>query len=262
MSINKKNILLLAKKGIEHEVFDAHYSDLDRELFLANGLEISLDTDGKYRFNTAHIPYKDATFCIVDIETNGSNKQKHQIIEIGAVKLRHGKLIEQFESLIHCNEISQHITEITGIDATMTQNSPDLCTVLEQFKLFLGQDIFVAHAVKFDYSFTSAMLQRCGFEALMNRTLCTIDLAERTISSYRYGLSYLNEQLSLYQSATHHRALSDAITAAKLLQHTLQYIPKEIDTAEALIAFSKEASRKKRPKFDPSKEAADSNLEE
>ena len=256
MSLSKKNLLLLAKKGIPKTLFESQYSELDRELFLGNGVEIILDSDNKYRFKTAHLKHETATFCIVDIETNGSNKQTHQIIEIGAVKLQGNVIIDQFESLVFCNEISEHITEITGIDTAMTQNAPSLCEVMQEFKLFLAQDIFVAHAVQFDYSFISAMLERCGFDALMNRRLCTIDLAERTISSYRYGLSYLNEQLSLYQSATHHRALSDAITATKLLQYTLPYIPQEIQTVEALIAFSKEASRKKRPKFDPAKESA------
>ena len=84
--------------------------------------------------------------------------------------------------------------------------------------------------------------------------LCTIDLTERTISSYRYGLAYLNEQLELYKEATHHRALSDAITTAKLFKRTLNYIPHSIITAEDLLNFSKEAKRLKRPKFDPGQE--------
>jgi DNA polymerase-3 subunit epsilon len=95
------------------------------------------------------------------------------------------------------------------------------------------------------------MMERVGLHKLMNRKLCTIDLAERTISSYRYGLKYLNEQLELYNDATHHRALSDAITTAKLFKRTLKHVPDEIRSAEQLIQFSKQAKRLKRPKFDP-----------
>ena len=113
---------------------------------------------------------------------------------------------------------------------------------------FLGDSVFVGHDAKFDYSFISATMERVGLGKLLNRSLCTIDLAERTIESERYGLAYLNEQLTLYKEATHHRALSDAMTTAKLLKRTLPLIPKTIRTAEELIAFSKEAKRLKKPK--------------
>ncbi|MDD2370245.1 MAG: exonuclease domain-containing protein, partial [Sulfuricurvum sp.] len=104
------------------------------------------------------------------------------------------------------------------------------------------------HAAKFDYNFVSAMMERVGLDKLLNRSLCTIDLAERTIESERYGLAYLNDQLELYKDATHHRALSDAMTTTKLLKRTLVLVPKSIKNTEELIAFSKEAKRLKRPK--------------
>ena len=251
MLIDDKTLRLLSKKGIPKVLFENAYSELQQELFLAQGLKIELQEDKHYRFATTTIPMDDAVFCIVDIETNGSRSDKHQIIEIGAVKVQNHAVIERFESLVTCKEISEHITEITGIDVEMTQDAPILEDVMQEFRLFLGTDIFVAHAVKFDYNFISAMMERCGYEKLLNRKLCTIDLAERTISSYRYGLSYLNDQLELYKDATHHRALSDAITAAKLFKHVLDFIPKEIQSAEDLVRFSKEAARLKRPKFDP-----------
>jgi DNA polymerase-3 subunit epsilon len=92
------------------------------------------------------------------------------------------------------------------------------------------------------------MMERVGLQKLLNRSLCTIDLAERTIESERYGLAYLNKQLELYSNATHHRALSDAMTTTKLLKRTLALIPNTINNTEELIAFSKEAKRLKRPK--------------
>ncbi len=251
MPIDDKTLRLLSKKGVPKVLFENAYSELDRELFLAQGLNIELQEDNCYRFETTKIPLDDAVFCIVDIETNGSRSDKYQVIEIGAVKIKNHTVIDTFESLVTCKEISEHITEITGIDVEMTKDAPSLEDVMLDFRIFLGSDIFVAHAVKFDYNFISAMMQRCGLEALLNPKLCTIDLAERTISSYRYGLSYLNEQLELYKDATHHRALSDAITAAKLFKHVYDFLPKEIESAEDLLRFSKEAARLKRPKFDP-----------
>ena len=124
---------------------------------------------------------------------------------------------------------------------------------MHKFRLFLGDAVFVGHDAKFDYNFVSAMMEKVGLEPLMNRSVCTIDLAERTIESERYGLAYLNEQLELYREATHHRALSDAMTTTKLLKRTLPLIPKTIQTCEELIAFSKEAKRLKRLKPTPKK---------
>ena len=224
--------------------------DFVLELLHAQGL-ILAENEGRYRYETTQIPWKEAIFCIVDIETNGSKPGKHQIIEIGAVKVQNFTIVDRFESLVECHDISPHISEITGISVEDTKHAPPMKSVLHDFRAFLGTSIFVAHDVKFDYSFISAMCERVGQMPLMNRRLCTIDLAERTISSYRYGLAYLNEQLELYSDATHHRALSDAITTTKLFKRTLLHIPENIRSAEALIQFSKEAKRLKRPKFDP-----------
>lgn len=226
-------------------------AELAVELLCAQGLDL-ISADGvRYRPATCKQPISAATFCIVDIETNGSKPDKHQIIEIGAVKVQNLHIVDRFESLVRCDHISEHITEITGIAEADTHNAPPMRDVLQAFKSFLGNDIFVGHDVKFDFHFTSRMMERVGMAPLLNRTLCTIDLAERTISSYRYGLAFLNEQLELYKEATHHRALSDAMTTAKLFKRTLKHIPTEIQTVEELITYSKQAKRLKRPKFPP-----------
>lgn len=224
---------------------------LAAELLQAQGLPLETIEAERYRPLTCTQPIAATSFCIVDIETNGSKPGKHQIIEIGAVKVQNLQITDRFESLVHCGSISEHITEITGIAPKDTKDAPPMREVLHAFKAFLGTDVFVGHDVKFDFSFTSKMMMRVGMAPLLNRTLCTIDLAERTISSYRYGLAFLNEQLDLYQEATHHRAFSDAMTTAKLFKHTLKYLPGELHTAEELIRFSKQGKRLKRPKLPP-----------
>jgi DNA polymerase-3 subunit epsilon len=243
----------LSTEGVTPYQLEQEFSeplDLALELLHAQGLHL-VEREGRYRFETTGIDIDDAVYCIVDIETNGSKPGKHQIIEVGAVKVQNYTIIDQYESLVRCNDISPHISEITGISVEDTKDAPPLKSVLGELRAFLGTAIFVAHDVKFDYSFISAMYERFGEPPLMNRRLCTIDLAERTISSYRYGLKYLNEQLELYKEATHHRALSDAITTVKLFKRTLRCLPDTIRTAEELIQFSKQGKRLKRPKFDP-----------
>jgi len=221
--------------------------DLNIELLKSQGMNLEL-VDGKYRFQTSVTSIDDTVFCIVDIETNGSKPNRDQIIEIGAVKIQNYCVIDTYESLVYCKEISEQIQDITGIKVEQTLKAPPMSKVMREFRLFLGDAVFVGHDVKFDYNFISAMMERISLEPLRNRSLCTIDLAERTLESERYGLAYLNEQLELYKEATHHRALSDALTTAKLLKRILRILPNTIQTTEELIAFSKEAKRLKRPK--------------
>lgn len=245
-----KTINRLSKNGILKEELESSLPnppELSLELLAARGMNLVL-SNNHYRFSTAVTSVDDTLFCIVDIETNGSKPAHHQIIEIGAVKLQNGHIIDTYESLVYCTEIPSLIQEITGISVEQTLHARPLKQVMQEFRLFLGDAVFVGHAAKFDYTFVSAMMERVGLDKLLNRSLCTIDLAERTIESERYGLAYLNDQLELYKDATHHRALSDAMTTAKLLKRTLVLIPKNIKNTEELIAFSKEAKRLKRPK--------------
>lgn len=246
-----KTLSRLSKTGIPKHEFETALgseSDFTLELLKAQGMNIVL-RDNIYFFETLHTRVEDTLFCIVDVESNGSKPSRDQIIEIGAVKLQNGHILDTYESLVYCNTISDQIQEITGITIDQTLKAPAMGKVMREFRLFLGDAVFVGHDAKFDYNFVSAMMERVGLQKLLNRSLCTIDLAERTIDSERYGLKYLNEQLELYKEATHHRALSDAMTTTKLLKRTLKILPDSIKNTEELIAFSKEAKRLKRPKM-------------
>lgn len=257
-----KILTRLSKNGVQKEEFEAYLGsdcELALELLKAQGMDILLQ-NGFYRFRSSFTSVEDTLFCIVDVESNGSKPSHHQIIEIGAVKLQNGKILDTYESLVYCTDISDQIQEITGIKTEETLKAPSLSKVMREFRLFLGDAVFVGHDAKFDYNFVSAMMERVGLDRLLNRSLCTIDLAERTFESERYGLAYLNEQLELYRDATHHRALSDAMTTTKLLKRVLKLIPPTITTTEELIAFSKEAKRMKRLK--PEKKEKEEKREE
>jgi len=254
ISLDAKSISRLATRGLSLETLKKQLEyelELSLELWRAQGLNV-VKHEGYFYFDTKFIPVEEAEFCIVDIETNGSKIEKHQIIESAAVKVKNGKIIERFESLVNTQEINPHITEITGISVEDTLDAPNIQEVLTAFRPFLGNAVFVAHDVKFDYMFISKSMQKIGLEPLLNRSLCSLALAERTVESYRYALSYLNKALNLHPNATHHRAMSDVLTTYGLFVLSLENIQeKNIKTVEDLIHFSKEAPRLKRPKFDP-----------
>ncbi len=258
--LDKKSIHRLSTNGLSLETIKPQLDyglDLSLELWRAKGLDI-IKKKGYFFFHTKFVDVSDAEFCIVDIETNGSKLEKHQIIEIAAVKVKNNKIIDRFESLVKCDRINEHITQITGISVEDTKDAPSLKDVLYKFKLFLGDAIFVAHDVKFDYNFISGSFEQVGLEPILNRYLCSLALAERTIVSYRYALSYLSEYLHINPNATHHRAMSDVMTTYELFILSLENCTENINNVEDLIRFSKEAPRVKRPKFDPLLETKES----
>ena len=211
--------------------------ELETELLISNGLPLYFTKDF-VMLKTATNLIKDQTFCIVDIETTAGNAKDGQIIEIGAVKYKNNQVIEKYESLVNTREIPYKIQELTGITPEMTHNAPNLRTVLEEFKIFLEDDVFVAHAIAFDYKFVSDSFKKYDLGQLCNRRLCTIDLSKRVIECERYGLKYLKETLNI-DVDNHHRAYSDALSTQKLLEICFDRLPSEIVTTEDLIRFTK-----------------------
>lgn len=210
---------------------------LELELMISNGLPLKIEDD-MVSLKTNDTNISEQVFCIVDIETNGSNVNKGQIIEIGAVKLLNGEIIDSYESLVYAKDVPPYIQEVTNITPKMLENAPVLRDVLEEFKIFLEDDIFVAHDIKFDYKFISESLKKFDLGELQNRKLCTIDLAKRTIEAQRYGLDFLKELLNI-DISNQHRAYSDALSTSYILKESLKSLPEDINTSEKLIEFSK-----------------------
>jgi len=253
--LDAKSISRLSSRGLSLPAIRSQLEEgleLSLEIWRAQGLSI-VKKQGYFFFETKFTKIKDAEFCIVDIETNGSKLDKHQIIELSAVKIRDGKIIDTFDTLVQCDTINEHITAITGISAEDTKDAPKLKDVLYKFKLFLDDAIFVAHDVKFDYRFISGSFEMFGLEPLLNRSLCSLALAERTLPSFRYALFYLNDLYHLNPNATHHRAMSDVTTTLALFKLSLKSCTEHLNNVEDLIRFSQNAPRLKRPKFDPLK---------
>ncbi|QPM44005.1 3'-5' exonuclease [Campylobacter hepaticus] len=210
--------------------------DLDLETFELLGLGLTLDKDNTFTLKTRTKKIKEEIFCVVDIESTGG-VNKGEILEIGAVKIQNSKQIGVFQSFIKVKAIPENISELTGITYDMVKNAPSLAKVLNDFRLFLKDSIFVAHNVRFDYSFISKVLDECDFGILLNRRICTIEFAQCCIQSPKYKLEVLKEFLGIEN--VHHRALDDALAAAEILKYCLSKLPYHIKTTEELIHFIK-----------------------
>jgi DNA polymerase-3 subunit epsilon len=215
-------------------------------LLQASGYPISQDRD-TYTLETYFQSYQSQRYCVIDIETNGSKPGTSQVIEIGAVMIENGQIVDRLETFVECAFLPEYITKITGIEPTDLIGAPSRKEALMKLRYFMEDAIFVAHNADFDYGFLNASFERFGLGNIGNPKLCTIELARRTFESERYGLAYLIDILGI-ETATHHRAYSDAICAAKVMEKSLETIPEYVSTADELLQFSKSSKKERRLK--------------
>jgi DNA polymerase-3 subunit epsilon len=156
-------------------------------------------------------------YVVVDIETTGSRSNGDRITEIGAVRVRNHEVVAEWHSLINPQRsIPAAITRLTGINSGMVQGAPVFAEIADSFMQFMGDGIFVAHSVNFDYGFIAYEYERLerGFRF---PKLCTCAGMRRRYPGHQsYSLANLCETYGI-DLEEHHRALSDARAAAHLL---------------------------------------------
>ncbi len=160
----------------------------------------------------------DVTFTVVDVETTGSNPGLARVIEVGAVKISQGKIVDTFHSLTNPGQrIPFFISWMTGISNSMVKNAPPFFTFAEEFRNFLQGTVFVAHNAQFDYEFIKTEFIRAEYPVLLNPMLCTIKLARRIFPGFtHYNLRDLSRNLGIPLERAH-RALDDCLATAKIL---------------------------------------------
>jgi DNA polymerase-3 subunit epsilon len=247
----RKNDGVLHKEQYEH-IVTKHTTLLeDAEtifiLLQASGYPITQAHEEHYRLETCFTSHEEQRYCVIDIETNGSKPGTSQVIEIGAVMLQNGEVIDRFETFVECAFLPEYITKITGIEHTDLIGAPTRKEALIALRHFMGDAVFVAHNANFDHSFLNASFDRFGLGHIGNPKLCTIDLARRTFESERYGLAYLIDFLEI-ETATHHRAFSDAVCAAKVMEKSLKTLPEYVKSADELLRFSISSKKERRVK--------------
>jgi DNA polymerase III subunit epsilon len=156
-------------------------------------------------------------YVVVDVETTGGWANGDRITEIGAVRIRNHEIIDEFHSLINPQRsISAHITRLTGITNEMVRGAPLFAEIANSFMRFMGDGVFVAHNVNFDYGFISYEYERLERRFRFPK-LCTCAGMRRRYPGHKsYSLVALCEIYGV-SLEDHHRALCDARAAAKLL---------------------------------------------
>ena len=159
-------------------------------------------------------------FVVFDLETTGLNNSAvggamDRIIEIGAVRIHEGKIAEKFSSFVACPvRISEEITKLTGIDASMLVGAPEVGDVMADFFKFCDGAALVAHNTQFDIKFVSHYGEIEGYR--FDHTLYdTLYLAQRVLRGLsNYKLNTIADHFGF--KFNHHRAFDDAFVTAKI----------------------------------------------
>ena len=157
------------------------------------------------------------SFVVFDLETTGFQTQLDKIIEIGAVKVIEGNVVDTFSTYVNPGrKLEERITELTGISQEQVDDAPDITQMLPKLLDFLGDLPLLGHRVLFDYSFVkkAAVNQKRIFE---KQGIDTLRIARCFLPELeKRSLEYLCKHYEIPHHA--HRALADAEATVALYQ--------------------------------------------
>jgi DNA polymerase-3 subunit epsilon len=162
----------------------------------------------------------------IDVETTGlSPLQGHRVIEIGAVALTNGSIVDEFHSLLFVSQvISKDAHKIHGITNSMLIGQPSPEEVFPRFRSFIENSTLIAHNAKFDMGFLRSEFARLRLP-LAHPCICTLELSRNTYPFLRnHRLETVYRHVCGPQSAAmqKHRAIADARMAAAIYTRITQ----------------------------------------
>ncbi|MPQ97660.1 DEDD exonuclease domain-containing protein [Modestobacter sp. I12A-02628] len=197
-------------------------------------------------------PLSEVTFVVVDLETTGGSPKDCAITEIGAVKVRGGVVVGEFQTLVDPGqEIPPYISVLTGITSTMVASAPRIAAVLPAFLEFARGAVLVAHNAPFDLGFLKAACAESGLLWPACASVDTAVLARRLLTRDEVPnckLSTLAPYFSATTSPTH-RALDDARATVDVLHGLLERLgPLGVSCLEELTGINRQVDPRRRQK--------------
>lgn len=174
----------------------------------------------------------DSPVVFVDIETSGLSCYHGRVIEVGALRMESGTVVDTFDSLVNPEGyLAPEITLLTGIESRDLENAPTFYDIAPDLSKILDGAIFVAHNVRFDYSFLKQEFRRLGSE-FAPKLLCTARLSRALYpEERRHNLDSIIERHRL-KIKNRHRAFDDAEALWQFYQKVRRQFPEEtIDEA-------------------------------
>ena len=155
-------------------------------------------------------------YTCVDLETTSGNPQWGRIIEIGALKVRNGEVVDTFNELVNPEiTVPDIITDLTGISNDMVSDKEVISEILPRFIEFAEDDVLLGHNLRFDFSFLkqNATELKLPFE---KKGIDTLYIARKKLKSLESrGLEFLCGHFGI-EDNNHHRAFNDASVTSQL----------------------------------------------
>ena len=182
-------------------------------------------------------------YVVLDIETTGLSAKHDDIIELAAIKIRLGRQIDTFESLIATDQVLPlDIQQLTGIHPEDLESAPESSTVIHEFANFIAELPLVAHNAPFDIKFLKRYFKKEGLP-LNNKVFDTLNLARKAFPVMgSHTLCSLKGALNI-QVDVSHRALPDVIATNELYRKCAEALIK-VDQDIPLSDLEKSATTK------------------
>ncbi|HWQ50854.1 MAG TPA: exonuclease domain-containing protein, partial [Terriglobales bacterium] len=163
----------------------------------------------------------DGEFVVFDVETTGLYSAGDRLTEIGAVRIKAGKIVDSFDTFVDPERpIPAEITSLTGITDAMVKGAPKEAEAVLAFLAFAGHAPLAAHNARFDLSFIRAVSLRHGFACPVD-AIDTVALARRALPTLKnHKLDTVASHFSL--EFRHHRACDDAAVTGEILLRFMQ----------------------------------------
>ena len=169
----------------------------------------------------------DSEYVVFDIETTGLSPTNNRIIEIGAVRIKDGRIQDTFSEFVNPEvPIPYTITKLTSITDAMVQNAPTIEVILPKFLEYIGDASVVAHNATFDTGFIRENAKRLGL--VFDSTIVdTMTLAHILLPELgKYTLDRLCKQFGVVNEH-HHRACDDAAATAEIFVKMIKMIKEK-----------------------------------
>ena len=169
----------------------------------------------------------DDIYIVFDIETTGFSSIRDRIIEIGAVKVVNGKIVDRFSTFVNPQRpIPFEITNLTSITDEMVMESPAIDVILPKFLEFVGDGVLVAHNAGFDVGFIEQNCRNLGLNDhfVYADTVALARVLLPTLSKYKLNVVAKALNISL---ENHHRAVDDAGATAEIFVKFVEMLKKD-----------------------------------
>ena len=193
-----------------------------------------------------------ADYTVIDIETTGLDLVYNSIIEVAAVRIRGGKVQDEFSSLIKPPKhypffgdgeyyyVDEFITELTGITNEMLDDAPEAEEVLPEFVKFIGDDLLIGHNINFDINFLYEAMSKVLGMPLKNDFIDTMRFSRKLFpaSKHHRACDLANNCGVPYENA--HRALNDSMITHLCFEKMREIVDSTYESQEAFAKLFKQ----------------------